>query len=104
MVTESAEGIPYSRGVLKYQKTAIMKKLSFVVILMSLVLRVLCDGKKYRFFYNQKEQKERWVELGFIDCSLLSTEVVGGFTGITLGLSAQGDGFAEFRSFDYFLK
>lgn len=93
--------------VLRYRLKSIdvvVKEEKLDVVPQLVGLRVLCDGKKYRFFYNQKEQKERWAELGSIDCSLLSTEVVGGFTGITLGLYAQGDGFAEFRSFDYFLK
>ena len=67
-------------------------------------LRVLSDGMKYRFYYSRKRQEERWQELGSIDCSLLSTEVVGGFTGITLGLYAQGDGHVDFQSFDYYLK
>ena len=39
-----------------------------------------------------------------MNCSLLSTEVVGGFTGVTLGMFAQGqkaDGYATFDFFDY---
>ena len=32
---------------------------------------------------------------------LMSTEVVGGFTGVILGIYATGNGSADFKSFDY---
>ena len=31
----------------------------------------------------------------------MSTEVVGGFTGVVLGMYAEGEGSAEFAYFDY---
>lgn len=34
-------------------------------------------------------------------CSLVSTEVVGGFTGVVVGMYAQGKGAARFNYFDY---
>lgn len=34
-------------------------------------------------------------------CSLVSTEVVGGFTGVVVGMYAQGRGAARFNYFDY---
>lgn len=39
--------------------------------------------------------------LGQLDTRYLSTETAGGFTGITLGLFAEGEGEATVRSFDY---
>ena len=39
--------------------------------------------------------------LGNIDAPLLSTEVVGGFTGAILGLYATGNGYADFFHLDY---
>lgn len=35
------------------------------------------------------------------ECSLLSTEVVGGFTGLVIGMYATGEGSADFHSFNY---
>jgi alpha-N-arabinofuranosidase len=35
------------------------------------------------------------------DCSLLSTEVVGGFTGVTVGMYAEGQDSASFNYLDY---
>lgn len=40
-------------------------------------------------------------QLGYIDAPLLSTEVVGGFTGTILGIYATGKGYADFSFFDY---
>lgn len=51
------------------------------------------DGLLYRFFADGRE-------VGTLDTSLLSTEVVGGFTGVTIGLYAVG-GKASFSYFDY---
>lgn len=69
-------------------------------------LRVSSDGATYRFGYVADGQPYR--ELGRIDCPLLSTEVVGGFTGAVLGLYATAsearvaDGsYASFGTFDY---
>ena len=39
--------------------------------------------------------------LGNIDAPLLSTEVVGGFTGAIVGLYAAGEGYADFFPLDY---
>ena len=39
--------------------------------------------------------------LGNIDAPLLSTEVVGGYTGAILGLYATGKGYADFFYLDY---
>ena len=70
-------------------------------------LRMTSDSKVYKFYYatNGKDYQE----LGDVDCSLLSTETVGGFTGVTLGLFAfngntryqSGRSFAEFDYVEY---
>lgn len=39
--------------------------------------------------------------LGQLDTRYLSTETAGGFTGITIGLFATGDGTAVVKSFTY---
>ena len=39
--------------------------------------------------------------LGDIDAPLLSTEVVGGFTGAIIGIYATGRGYSDFYNLDY---
>lgn len=56
----------------------------------------------YNFSYSV--DGHNFIEVYQMNCSLLSTEVVGGFTGVTLGMFAQGqkaDGYATFDFFDY---
>ena len=62
-------------------------------------LRITSDGNQYRFLYSC--QGGPWKEVTKQDCSLVSTEVVGGFTGVTVGMYADGDGSATFNYFDY---
>ena len=62
-------------------------------------LRITSDGSHYRFAYALADG--RWKEMARHDCSLVSTEVVGGFTGVTLGMYASGEGTAAFNYFDY---
>lgn len=50
-------------------------------------LRVESDGLLYKFAYSQDGQE--FTPLGEVNCSLMSTEVAGGFTGVVLGLYAQ---------------
>lgn len=69
-------------------------------------LRVKSDGEKYLFEYATDGQYYKL--LASCSCSLLSTEVVGGFTGMVLGMYAtgnnvQGQAYGEsFALFDYF--
>lgn len=56
-------------------------------------LRVEADATRYHFMCRTAGE---WSEVASIDCSLLSTEVVGGFTGIIIGLFAEGVGTATF--------
>lgn len=65
-------------------------------------LRICSDGEMYNFSYSV--DGNNFIEVYQMNCSLLSTEVVGGFTGVTLGMFAQGqkaDGYATFDFFDY---
>ena len=65
-------------------------------------LRVTSDSKNYVFYYSTDGKD--YHKLDEVDCTLLSTETVGGFTGVTLGFYAHkggithqaGDSFAEF--------
>ena len=54
---------------------------------------VSSDGNMYEFTIDGKP-------LGRLETSLLSSEVVGGFTGVVLGLFAEA-GTASFDYFDY---
>lgn len=65
-------------------------------------LRVRSDGNMYYFDYSLRG--EPFVELASVNCSLMSTEVAGGFTGVTLGMYADGkdkNGYADFGYFTY---
>lgn len=65
-------------------------------------LRVRSDGQMYYFDYSFNGKK--FVELCAVNCSLMSTEVAGGFTGVTLGMYASGkpkSGSADFAYFRY---
>ena len=63
-------------------------------------LRIRSDEKLYFFEYSIDEGKN-YVKLDEQDVFLVSTEVVGGFTGVVLGMYAEGKGSAEFAYFDY---
>ena len=70
-------------------------------------LRITSDGKMYYFDYSL--DGTTFKNVGKIDCALVSTEVVGGFTGVVLGMYASlnrgyvGNGlsYADFDFFDY---
>ena len=63
-------------------------------------LRIRSDEKKYFFEYSIDDGKN-YKKIDEQDVSLVSTEVVGGFTGVVLGMYASGKGIAEFLYFDY---
>ena len=68
-------------------------------------LRIRSDGLHYMFDYSV--DGKAYKTLATLDCSLLSTEVVGGFTGAVIGLYAVENNFSEaygrsFALFDYF--
>ena len=56
-------------------------------------IRVDADEARYRFMCNTAKG---WKEIGSIECTMLSTEVVGGFTGVIIGMFAEGNGTATF--------
>ena len=70
-------------------------------------LRVRSDGEKYYFEYAL--EGGTFTLLDSVDCALLSTEVVGGFTGVVVGMYSwlgsynqrTGDSYADFEYFDY---
>lgn len=62
-------------------------------------LRITSDGDNYRFYYSIGEGE--YTLLAEHKCLLLSSEVVGGFTGVTIGIYAEGNGYADFTYFDY---
>ena len=64
-------------------------------------LRVKGTPDKYQFYYS--EDGQHYTEAGQMDTHFLSTETVGGFTGIYLGLFAEGDGNGKvwFDNFHY---
>lgn len=57
---------------------------------------VTSDGNRYYFFAGEGSGR---TEVGGLETSLLSTEVGGGFTGVTLGMFAEGGGWAAFERF-----
>jgi xylan 1,4-beta-xylosidase len=68
----------------------------------TVILSIQANETEYRFFYSLPGGEE--IEIGKGECSFLSTEVVGGFTGIYLGMYATGNGKAcrTPAYFDYF--
>lgn len=64
-------------------------------------LRVESDGMRYVFRYMLDDGN--FQELASVDCSLVSTEVAGGFTGVTIGMFAEGEegACADFYRYDY---
>ena len=68
----------------------------------SVKLRVRSDGTMYYFDYST--DGKTFKELASMNCSLMSTEVAGGFTGVTLGMYVDGkenSGYADFNYFHY---
>lgn len=67
-------------------------------------LRIKSNSRYYNFYYSTDGKNYHWLES--VDCSLLSTETAGGFTGATLGLYAYNGGTRYqaghcFADFDY---
>ena len=63
-------------------------------------LRIRGNQERYDFEYAVNGKP--YQSLGKMDCSLLSTEVAGGFTGVMVGMMAEGDpsGYADFSYYD----
>ena len=62
-------------------------------------LRISSDGQNYQFSYSLDGQT--YQKMAEHNCSLVSTEVVGGFTGAVVGMYAEGGGTADFSYFKY---
>ncbi len=64
-------------------------------------LRVKSDGTRYVFQY--AKDNTPFQDLASVDCSLISTEVAGGFTGVTIGMFVEGEtgAYADFHHYDY---
>lgn len=62
-------------------------------------LQIKSDGQTYTLSAGEKDGEP--IATQPIECQILSTEVVGGFTGVTLGMYVQGTGSADFLYFDY---
>ncbi len=64
-------------------------------------VRLLIDGENYDYHFYAEIDGERF-DLGSAQTKFLSTEIAGNFTGVMIGLYAQGENvqeFAEFRNF-----
>ncbi len=63
-------------------------------------LRIRSNGEMYVFEYSQ--DGTTYHELGSMNSSLMSTEVAGGFTGVTLGMFVEGKEKSGHADFSYF--
>ncbi|MBR1463792.1 MAG: glycoside hydrolase family 43 protein [Prevotella sp.] len=65
-------------------------------------LRITSDCEMYHFLCSSDGKD--FVEVASLNCMLVSSEVAGGFTGVTIGMFAEGNGdgaYADFTYFDY---
>ena len=86
-----------ARAVVRYTVKSIeYEAVSVPLPTASAWLKVSSDGNLYKF-YLSSDGKD-WQYMDALSCQLLSTEVVGGFTGMVLGLYAQ-DAPASFSAF-----
>ena len=56
------------------------------------------------YYFDYSTDGKNFKELASMNCSLMSTEVAGGFTGVTLGMYVDGkenSGSADFNYFHY---
>ncbi|MBQ7419467.1 MAG: glycoside hydrolase family 43 protein [Prevotella sp.] len=66
-------------------------------------LRITSNGERYYFSYATDQDKD-FRSLGALECPLVSTEMVGGFTGVTIGMFTEcsdGENYGEFSYFEY---
>jgi alpha-N-arabinofuranosidase len=70
-------------------------------------LRITSNGERYYFSYACNDETS-YTPLADIECSLVSTEVVGGFTGVTIGMfteyffnNSSATAYGDFSYFDY---
>ena len=63
-------------------------------------IKITSNASKYFFEYSVDDGKT-YNKIDEQDVFLISTEVVGGFTGVIIGMFAEGEGKVEFGYFDY---
>ena len=61
-------------------------------------MKVVGNKDCYTFFYTQPGSED-WHQLDAVDTRFISTETIGGFTGVILALHAIGDGKATFSNY-----
>ncbi len=97
------KSIDYVVNHVDFDKKVVTKKSNEELDMRLVKLRVRSEGTMYYFDYALDGQD--YQELGSVNCSLMSTEVAGGFTGVTLGMTAEGSanttGAAVFQYFHY---
>ncbi|MDO4160113.1 MAG: glycoside hydrolase family 43 protein [Prevotellaceae bacterium] len=87
------------QAVLAYQIKSLHKEEAVITLDSDVArLQITSDGTMYTFHAGTSSGMKT---LGAFDTSLVSTEVVGGFTGVVLGMFAHGNGHADFMNFDY---
>jgi len=95
-VRKNADGGTYSIVVRHTIKSLVRESVVATVDNAPTELIVSSDSERYAFAYSDGKTVR---ECDSIDTALLSTEVVGGFTGVTLGMYATGSGTADFSNF-----
>lgn len=94
---------PEGKGqiVLRYQIKSLCQETKVVPVnsINLITLNVSSDGVGYSF--SAKTDDGQDIQMGWLESSLLSTEVVGGFTGVTNGMFVKGQGYADFLHFNY---
>jgi len=86
-------------AVLRYTiKSIVHEEKAIPVSTATTRLSVSSDGTSYSFTVNDGQDCQK---LGTVETSLVSTEAVGGFTGVTIGMYATGQGYADFLYYDY---
>ena len=63
------------------------------------MLAITCERSAFIFSYAQGN--EPFIEIGRVDSKFLSSETIGGFTGVYVGLYASGNGIASTSNADY---
>ena len=85
--------------IMKFQAKSLAKAVAGDVVTGKVKLRITSDGDMYRFEYATVDGA--FTSLAEHNCQMVSTEVVGGFTGVMVGMYAEGGAGASFGYFRY---
>ena len=85
--------------IMKFQAKSLAKAVAGDVVTGKVKLRITSDGDMYRFEY--ATVYGAFTSLAEHNCQMVSTEVVGGFTGVMVGMYAEGGAGASFGYFRY---